>query len=82
VPHGTGFLVRNGKTGYLFCETGELLTVELSPQAYLETSRAKLIAPTGEAFGRKVVWSYPAFANKCIFVRNDQEISCFSLEKE
>ena len=38
--------------------------------------------PTGAAFGRKVVWSHPAFANKCIFVRNDKEVACFSLAAE
>jgi hypothetical protein len=26
-----------------------------------------------------VVWSMPALANKCVFVRNDQEIVCVDL---
>jgi len=30
--------------------------------------------------GRDVVWSHPAFANGCIFVRNDREIVCLSLK--
>ena len=42
-------------------------------------SRAKLLEPTGAAFGRTVVWSHPAFADKCVFARNDKEIVCYSL---
>ena len=34
-----------------------------------------------EAFGRMVVWSHPAFAEKCVFVRNDKEVVCYSLAK-
>jgi hypothetical protein len=26
-----------------------------------------------------VVWSHPAFANRCVFARNNQEIVCVSL---
>ena len=29
----------------------------------------------------KVVWSHPAFAYRCIFARNDQEILCASLDR-
>jgi len=29
--------------------------------------------------GRAVVWSHPAFANRCIFARNDKEIICVDL---
>jgi hypothetical protein len=28
---------------------------------------------------RLVVWMHPAFAQKCVFVRNDKELICFSL---
>ena len=40
---------------------------------------SSLLEPTGEAFGRKVVWAAPAFANRCLFVRNDKEIICVDL---
>jgi outer membrane protein assembly factor BamB len=79
---GTTFIVKNGDRYFLFAETGELIIAKLSPTEYTEVSRAKLLEPTGAAFGRKVVWSHPAFANKCIFVRNDKEIACFSLATE
>ena len=76
---GTAFIVRNGDQYFLFAETGHLVIAKLTPQKYEEIDRAKLVEPTGEAFGRKVVWSHPAFARKCVFVRNDKEAACFSL---
>jgi outer membrane protein assembly factor BamB len=76
---GTAFLVKNGDRYFLFAETGELVIAKLSPKGYEELSRTKLVDPTGAAFGRKLVWSHPAFANKCIYVRNDKELVCFSL---
>lgn len=79
LPHGTAFLVRNHNHCFLFNERGELRIAQLSREGYQERDRAKLIEPTSGAFHRKVVWSYPAFAAKCIFVRNDSELACFSL---
>jgi outer membrane protein assembly factor BamB len=76
---GTAFVVKNGDRYFLFAETGELVSARLSPKGYEETGRAKLVDPTGAAFGRKVVWTHPAFANKCVFVRNDKELVCYSL---
>jgi outer membrane protein assembly factor BamB len=80
-PHGTAFVVRNGKHFYAFCDTGELVIAEFARHGYKELARSKLLEPTGEGMGRKVVWSHPAFADRCIFVRNDKEIACFSLAK-
>jgi outer membrane protein assembly factor BamB len=79
--HGTVFLVyhRVNKLFYLFNEQGDLIIAELNPAGYKEISRAHILEPTNEAFGRKVVWSMPALANKCVFVRNDQEIVCVDL---
>lgn len=76
---GTAFVVKNGDHYFLFAETGDLVIAKLSPKGYQEVSRAKLLEPTGAVFGRKVVWNHPAFANKCVFVRNDKVIACFSL---
>ncbi len=76
---GTAFVVKNGDRYFLFAETGELVIAKLSPKGYEEVSRAKLLDPTGAAFGRKVVWSHPAFANKSVYARNDKELACFSL---
>jgi outer membrane protein assembly factor BamB len=78
-PHGTAFLTKNGDRYFLFSETGDLIIARLTPEKYEEISRAHLLEPTNEAFGRPVVWSHPAYANKCIFARNDKEIVCASL---
>jgi hypothetical protein len=79
---GTTFIVKNGDRFFLFSETGELIIAKLSKTGYEEISRTKLLEPTGVAFGRKVVWSHPAYANKCGFFRNDKEIICVSLAAE
>jgi outer membrane protein assembly factor BamB len=80
--HGTAFLVKNGDRFFLMSETGHLIIARLSPQKYEEVSRAKILEPTGDAFGRDVVWSHPAFAEKCVFARNDKEVVCVSLAAE
>lgn len=76
---GTAFIVKNGDRYFLFAETGHLIIAELTPTGYKEISRAHVIEPSNSAFGRKVVWSHPAFANKCAYIRNDREIICVSL---
>jgi hypothetical protein len=45
----------------------------------MDVSRDHLIEPDHDIGNRKVVWSHPAFANKCIYLRNDHEILCYSL---
>ena len=77
--HGTAFVTKNDDRYFLFSETGDLIIARLSPEKYEEISRAHLIEPTNEGMGRPVVWSHPAYANKCVFVRNDKEIVCASL---
>jgi outer membrane protein assembly factor BamB len=76
--HGTAFLVRQGDRTWLMSETGDLIVARLTPQGYEELSRMHLLAPTNECFGREVVWSHPAFANGCIYARNDEELVCVS----
>lgn len=76
---GTAFLTKNGDRFFLFNETGCLIIAKLTPKGFEEVSQAKLLEPTGTAFGREVVWSHPAYADKCVFARNDKEIVCVSL---
>lgn len=76
---GSAFLIKNSDRYFLFTDSGELVIAALSPTAYQEESRVKLIEPTGDVFGRLVVWSHPAFADRCVFARNDKEIICVSL---
>jgi outer membrane protein assembly factor BamB len=82
VNHGTAFLVKYGDRFFLFNETGRLIIARLTSTGCEEISRARLLEPTNSAFGRDVVWSHPAFAEKCIFARNDRELICVSLAAE
>jgi outer membrane protein assembly factor BamB len=77
----TAFIVENGNRFFLFTEKGDLIIAKLTPEKYDELSRAHLLEPTTTAFGRSVVWSHPAFADKCVFARNDKEIVCVTLAK-
>ena len=83
VGTGTAFMVRQGDSDrfWLFNELGELIIAKLSKEGYEEIDRAKVIDKTNTAFGREVVWSMPAFANKHAYIRNDKECICVDLAK-
>jgi outer membrane protein assembly factor BamB len=74
-------MVKNADRMWMFNERGELLIAKLSPRGYQELSRARLIEPTRVQLGQRggVCWSHPAFANRHVFARNDQELVCASL---
>jgi outer membrane protein assembly factor BamB len=76
--------VKNGDKHWLFNERGELIIGKLSPEGFHEISRAKLLEPTTDQLRQRggVCWSHPAFANKCVFQRNDKELVCASLAAE
>jgi outer membrane protein assembly factor BamB len=76
---GTAFLVPQGDRFVLFNDHGDLILAELTPAGYREIDRAHILAPVQHARGRDVVWSHPAFARRCVFARNDQELICVSL---
>jgi hypothetical protein len=87
-PHGPReqgsaevFLVKNGDKWFLANEKGDLIIAKISPNGYEELSRARLLEPDSSAFGRSVVWSHPAYAEKCAFMRNDHELICVDLAK-
>jgi outer membrane protein assembly factor BamB len=73
------FIVAQGDRFFLFNEKGDLIIARLTPEGYQEISRAHILKPTNIMAGRPVVWSHPAFANKCMFARNDEELVCVSL---
>jgi len=78
---GTAFIVKNGERFLFFADTGFLTFGKLTPTGYEEIDRAKVIEPTNGAWGRKVVWCAPAYANKHMYVRNDKELICLDLAK-
>ena len=79
VRWANAFIVKNGERYFLFNEAGDLAIARFTPQGYQELSRTHLLKPTGTAAGRSVLWSHPAFADRSIYARNDQEILCADL---
>jgi outer membrane protein assembly factor BamB len=86
VYSGTAFIVKHGDKGdryWMFNERGDLIIANLTTSGYEEIDRAReVIKPTNQAFGRDVVWCMPAFANRRMYVRNDQECICVDLAAE
>jgi len=81
VRWANAFIIKHADRFFLANEQGDLIIAKLTPQGYEEISRAKLLKPTTTDPRRAVVWSHPAFANQCVFMRNDEEIVCASLAK-
>ncbi len=74
-------LVQNGDKTWMFNERGELIISRLSPKGFDEISRVRLIEPTKGQLDMRggVCWSHPAFAYKCVYIRNDKELLCADL---
>ena len=80
----SAFLIRHRGRVFIHNDRGELIIARFSPQGYEEISRAKLITPTTTSgVGRRelgaVNWAHPAFANRHVIARNDEEILSVSL---
>jgi len=73
------FIIKHADRFFIANEKGDLIIAKLSPKGYDEISRMHLIDPTNTDPRRAVVWSHPAFANKCVYARNDKEMVCVSL---
>jgi len=82
----SGLIVRQGDRYFINNDRGELIIARLSPEGYQEISRTHLIKPTSNSGNRRelgaVNWSHPAYANRRIVARNDEEIISVSLEKQ
>ncbi|MCP5113460.1 MAG: PQQ-binding-like beta-propeller repeat protein [bacterium] len=79
-------IVKNRDRYFINNDRGELIIARLSPKGYQEIDRTRLIKPT-QPLGRRrefgaVHWSHPAYANRHIIVRNDEEIIRYSLAAE
>ncbi len=81
----SGFIVRHGDHYFINNDRGELIIAKFSPQGYQEVSRTQLIKPTSNSGNRRelgaVNWSHPAYANRHIIARNDEEIISTPLGK-
>ena len=79
------FIVRHKDRYFINNDRGDLIIARLSPDGYQEISRTTIIKPTTPV-GRPrdlgaVNWCHPAYANRHIIVRNDEEIVRYSLAK-
>ena len=84
---GTAYMVQNGDRFFVNNDDGYLIMAQFTPTGYVELGRTRLIEPTSNsAFGprrrfeRLVNWSHPAYANRHIVHRNDNEIIRASLD--
>ena len=81
----TGHIVKHHDRYFISNDRGELIIAKLSPKGYQEISRTKLIEPTSFVNRRRelgaIHWTHPAYANRHIITRNDQELLRYSLEK-
>lgn len=80
----SGQLVQHGDRVFITNDRGELILARLTPAGYQEISRTPLIKPTSDPRGRfrklgAVYWSHPAYANKHIYARNDEELIAVTL---
>jgi outer membrane protein assembly factor BamB len=82
LPSADYFLIKNGDRFFIANEKGDLIIAKLTPKGYEEISKAHLLEATSTAFGRLVLWSHPAFANRKMFWRNDKELICVDLAEE
>ena len=80
----SGYMVKNGNRVFINNDRGELIISRLSPAGYEEISRTHLITPTSPPGNRRelrnVSWVHPAYANKHIYTRNDEEIISVSMD--
>lgn len=81
LKHGTAFVTRIGETDryFLFGETGDLMMARMTREKFESLGRFHVLEPTESAFGRSVVWSHPAYANRTAYFRNDQELVAVDL---
>ena len=80
--NASAFLVPQEDRCFIFNDQGDLIMARLTAERYEEVDRAHILKPSSFARGRNVVWSHPAFANRCMYARNDEELICVSLAKE
>jgi outer membrane protein assembly factor BamB len=68
-------LTPNGGAVFLHTDQGELIRAQLTGEGYKEVSRTLLLAPTG----KEKAWAAPAYADRQVFARNNQELICVPL---
>lgn len=78
--YGSAFLSKLGEHTLILSENGDFIVAKLSPDGYQEISRERVIEPDVEYHRRQVVWSYPAYADGRMFVRNMSRLVAIQIE--
>jgi outer membrane protein assembly factor BamB len=76
-------IVRHEDRYFINNDRGELIIAKLTPEGYQELDRIDVMKPT-QPLGRRrdkgaVLWTHPAYANRHMVIRNDEEIVRYSL---
>ena len=80
LSNASAYLIKaDGSNYFILSETGDFISASLTPKGYEETGRFHAIDPTNSSGGRKVLWTFPAIADGCLFVRNDSELRCYTM---
>ncbi len=80
LSNASAYLIKaDGSNYFILSETGDFISANLTPKGYEETGRFHAIDPTNSSGGRKVLWTFPAIADGCLFVRNDSELRCYTM---
>lgn len=77
-------IVRHEDRYFINNDRGELVIAQFTPEGYVEIDRVDVMKPT-QPLGRRrergaVHWTHPAYANRHMVIRNDEEIVRYSLE--
>ena len=80
----SGQIVRHGDRYFINNDRGDLIIARFTPGGYQEIDRTMLLKPTSAPGNRRALetvnWSHPAYANRSVYARNDEELLCASLE--
>ena len=83
--NASAWMIRNEDRVIVLNDRGELILAKFTPSGYAEIGRTKVIKPTSPPGARRelgaVIWSHPAFANRHMIVRNDEEVIRVSLDE-
>ena len=80
---GNAFITRHVPSGryLLFGEEGHFTIATMNADGLTSHGQMKVVEATQSAFGRKVIWSHPAYAGKTAYIRNDKELVAVDLAK-
>jgi outer membrane protein assembly factor BamB len=77
--YGHGQILLAGDLIVVLAESGRLVLVEATPEAFREVASIRAIE--GQTWPRPRTWNYPALARGRVYVRNDIEMAAYELKR-